>query len=567
MARDGLSERYQGLAANFSLVPNLFHCQREFPSVIAAEQALVDAILVSEGGLSQNQRQALLHSVASVWPSQYCLNLFGCPSPPSSDLDSALSRFGMKLARYGAWCSRLDAEDLAAANFGEPSIIQAVATIALGHFFCTLAEGLRPDLDKGLDPISSISLPPSDLPEWIGTQGPYIREPSGDSESLQPPFRALVELLGFVPNLLRIQGTHPPIVQSQVGLLEAVLAPEEHLSQIQKHQILLALSTCNGNTYLVAVHSQILSLLGVTAADSDQIIENIDQAAIPLSERVLLRELSKLRVGPERDRRQVDIELLRSHGFSEAEIVEGLTVAALANMLATVQFGLGPLPDFPPRRVFNPKDLYLSEAECRPSPIESPIDDPDSGHVSRVKSGDTDAFEDLVRRHSRRVFGTLSGLLGNIDDARDATQDVFLKAFQHIDRFQGRSKFSTWLTSIAINTGTELLRQRRPTESLDGADDEQDFRPRQIQSWVDNPEQLLAKTQVNDLVRRGVLRLPEIYRVAVLMRDINQLPTEEAAAALGLSIPALKARVLRGRLMLRESLAPHFSRSGGDRDV
>jgi len=148
-----------------------------------------------------------------------------------------------------------------------------------------------------------------------------------------------------------------------------------------------------------------------------------------------------------------------------------------------------------------------------------------------------------------------------LDDARDLTQDVFLKAFENIGRFQGRSKFSTWLTSIAINTGTELLRQRKPSESLAEMEEDEGFRPRQVQRWEDNPEQMCSASQVNDLVREAILRLPEKYRVAVLLRDINQLSTEEAAAALDLSIPALKARVLRGRLMLRESLAPHFIRT------
>jgi len=91
-------------------------------------------------------------------------------------------------------------------------------------------------------------------------------------------------------------------------------------------------------------------------------------------------------------------------------------------------------------------------------------------------------------------------------------------------------------------------------------EDDEGFRPRQVQRWEDNPEQMCSASQVNDLVREAVLRLPEKYRVAVLLRDINQLSTEEAAAAMELSIPALKARVLRGRLMLRESLAPHFIR-------
>jgi RNA polymerase sigma-70 factor (ECF subfamily) len=257
---------------------------------------------------------------------------------------------------------------------------------------------------------------------------------------------------------------------------------------------------------------------------------------------------------------------LREHGFTEPQIIEATAVAAFTNFLSIVQFGLSPVPDFPPHRVFTRKDLYPSDPHLRPTSDDRFVD-PDSSLVAQVKEGNTEVFAELVRRHTRRVFGTLAGLLGNIDDARDSTQDVFLKAFQNIDKFQGRSKFSTWIMSITVNTGTELLRQRRPTESLDDTDDESCFRPRQVQSWLPDPEQQLAKAQINDLVRQGVVRLPEKYRVALLLRDINQIPTEEVARALNLSVPALKARVLRGRLMLRESLAPHFSCPRGGSDV
>src|SRR5436309_1083757 len=88
---------------------------------------------------------------------------------------------------------------------------------------------------------------------------------------------------------------------------------------------------------------------------------------------------------------------------------------------------------------------------------------------------------------------------------------------------------------------------------------------RQVQSWLPDPEQQLAKAQINDLVRQTVVRVPEKYRVALLLRDINQIPAEEVATALNFSVPALKARVLRERLMLRESLAPHFSLTLRDR--
>ena len=166
-----------------------------------------------------------------------------------------------------------------------------------------------------------------------------------------------------------------------------------------------------------------------------------------------------------------------------------------------------------------------------------------------------------MNRHSRRVYRTLLGVLGDPEEARDAMQDTFLKAFQHLSGFQGRSSFSTWLVSIASNTGLQRLRERKPAESLDeaGPDSEDGFRPRQVQSWTDNPEQLYSKAEMRALVENGVMRLPAKYRVVLVLRDLEQMSTEETAAALGLGISALKARILRGRLMLREALAPHFA--------
>jgi RNA polymerase sigma-70 factor (ECF subfamily) len=142
-------------------------------------------------------------------------------------------------------------------------------------------------------------------------------------------------------------------------------------------------------------------------------------------------------------------------------------------------------------------------------------------------------------------------------------QDTFLKAFKHIGSFERRSKFSTWLLMIASNTGIQRLRERRPFESLDDAriTAEEEFRPRQVRSWADNPEQLYSNTELRELIEQEIMKLPVKYRVVLMLRDIEQLSTEEAAAALGLPIPALKTRVCRARLMLRESLAPHFATS------
>jgi RNA polymerase sigma-70 factor (ECF subfamily) len=140
-------------------------------------------------------------------------------------------------------------------------------------------------------------------------------------------------------------------------------------------------------------------------------------------------------------------------------------------------------------------------------------------------------------------------------------QDTFLKAFQHLGEFQGRSRFSTWLVSIAGNTGVQRLRERRRLENLqeDDPQSEEGFRPRQLRAWTDDPESLYSKAEMNAIVESGVMGLPAKYRVVLVLRDLEQLPVEEAASALGLGIPAFKARLLRGRLMLREALAPHFS--------
>ena len=142
-------------------------------------------------------------------------------------------------------------------------------------------------------------------------------------------------------------------------------------------------------------------------------------------------------------------------------------------------------------------------------------------------------------------------------------QDTLLNAFKHIGGFQGRSKFSTWLVSIARNTALQVLRGRKSIESLDqsGNEEDQDFRPRQVRAWQDNPEQCHSKSEIRQLVERGILGLHAKYRVVVMLRDIEQLSTDDVARQLGVSVPAVMRRLLRGRLMLRELLAPHFTTS------
>jgi len=260
-----------------------------------------------------------------------------------------------------------------------------------------------------------------------------------------------------------------------------------------------------------------------------------------------------------------NVVLLRNQGFTDEQILEAVVMTSFTNFLNTLQFGLGSEADFPPRLVFPPTSSKVANLfASRARPTEGSLaTDADAEAVAKVQSGDVDAFEDLINRHSRRVYRTLVGILGNPEEARDAMQDTFLKAFQHLGDFQGRSKFSTWLVSIASNTGLQLLRDRKHLQHLDddAVDPEEGFRPQQIRAWSDDPEQLYSKSEVRTLVEEHVMKLPAKYRVVLMLRDIEQLSIEEAAAALSLGIPAVKSRHLRGRLMLREALTPHFTAS------
>jgi len=279
----------------------------------------------------------------------------------------------------------------------------------------------------------------------------------------------------------------------------------------------------------------------------------------------LLDVMAKLAEEPAEFSRE-DIDFIRSQGFSDEQILQAVVTTAFSRFLRTVECGIGVAPDFPLRRNFRslePKTLHLSVPEQRHT-VTTVFVDPDADWVARVQGGDLNAFEELMNRHSLRVYRTLIGLLGNPEDARDAMQDTFLKAFQHLGGFEGRAKFSTWMVSIASNTAIQRLRERKPVESLDDDfESEECFRPRQVQAWTDDPEQLYSQTEMRSLIESSVMKLPAKYRVVLMLRDIDQLPVEDAAAALSLSLPAFKARLLRGRLMLREALAPHFAARSG----
>jgi RNA polymerase sigma-70 factor, ECF subfamily len=541
----------------YGILPNLFRVQNELPKVVQAEEQLIHAILLTEGSLSRDVKHGLLSVVARARRNNYCWSLHSRNGSEHSDCSSLLGRAAVKLASTGCTFSADDVGSLLRAGFNVESLLDVILTVALGQLLCTLSEALDPELEfeprTALDPLP---LPQPALDASTNVR-PYLTEPPRRSFDFAP-YATLRDTIGFIPSLFHAQGSRPDVIEAEVNAIEQIVVPEEHLSRTQKEATLLVLAAANANAYCVALQTQILAALGTPEDEIRQLTVNLRQASLSSSDFVLYEETKKLSWPVSGN--EFSADRLRSAAFSSAQIFEACATAALGNFFATLQFGTGCIPDFAPEHVFTPKDLYRFAVQVRPISDVAAPDDPDSELVRQTQSGNKDAFEELVRRHNRRIFGTLAGILGDLDDARDATQEAFLKAFEHIGRFEGRSKFSTWLTSIAVNNATETLRRRKPTDSLDDIATDEDFRPRQVQQWERDPEEILSATQRNTLVREAVSRLPYKYRVAVLLRDISQFSTEDAATTLGLSVPALKARVLRGRLMLRESLAVHFVR-------
>ncbi len=188
--------------------------------------------------------------------------------------------------------------------------------------------------------------------------------------------------------------------------------------------------------------------------------------------------------------------------------------------------------------------------------------------VNAARGGDIGAFEQLVRRYDRNVFRIAQHITQNREDAEDVVQDAFLKAFQNLEQFQGQSKFYTWLVRIAVNEALMRLRRRRPERMVSLDEDIQtgeDAIPREVADWAPNPEQLYKQAELRDILQRTIQGLPSSFRTVFVLRDVEGLSTEETADALGLSIPAVKSRLLRARLQLRERLTKYFKKQrGGD---
>jgi RNA polymerase sigma-70 factor, ECF subfamily len=183
--------------------------------------------------------------------------------------------------------------------------------------------------------------------------------------------------------------------------------------------------------------------------------------------------------------------------------------------------------------------------------------------VQASKNGDVTAFEQLVKRYDRKLFRIAHSVTHNREDSQDAVQEAFFKAFQNSGQFRADSQFSTWLTRITVNQSLMKLRKQRAIREVSLDEDFQadgDMLPMEVTDWAPNPEQLYRASELRDILIKTLRDLRPILRTVFVLHDLEGLSTDQTAEVLGSSHAAVKSRLWRARLQLRERLNPYFSK-------
>lgn len=180
--------------------------------------------------------------------------------------------------------------------------------------------------------------------------------------------------------------------------------------------------------------------------------------------------------------------------------------------------------------------------------------------VREARQGNMAAFELLIRRHTDKLFRIAFRVTKCHEDAEEVVQDAFIKALNKLHSFEERSRFSTWLTRIAINTALMKIRGKDTFKTVSLSDDENstDIIPDEVVDWRPNPEQLYSRVELREILVKALDSLPHHYRTIIVLRDVEGFSVAESAEILGLSVTAVKARLLRARLQLREKLNRYF---------
>ena len=181
--------------------------------------------------------------------------------------------------------------------------------------------------------------------------------------------------------------------------------------------------------------------------------------------------------------------------------------------------------------------------------------------VHATRNGDVSAFEQLVKRYDRKLFRIAQGVMHNAEDSQDAVQEAFFKAYQNLDSFREESQFSTWLIRITLNVSLMKLRKQRSMRevSLDDSSTDGSILPIEVTDWAPNPEQLYWASELRAILLKALTEMQPILRIVFVIRDIEGLSIDQAAEVLSLSQAAVKARLWRARLQLRERLTGYFA--------
>ena len=190
----------------------------------------------------------------------------------------------------------------------------------------------------------------------------------------------------------------------------------------------------------------------------------------------------------------------------------------------------------------------------------------EAGLIARIVAGERELFHELIRPYERMVYLTLFAIVKNESEAEDGAQEAVISAYRHLASFRGDAKFSTWLTTIAINEGRKRLRKAKGSaeESIEeqGADHSGDFTPAPLTDWREIPLEALERKELRQALRSAVTELPGIYRQVFILRDVEGLNIEETAEALGINRGAVKVRLHRARMKLQKHLAPFLKAAG-----
>jgi len=180
--------------------------------------------------------------------------------------------------------------------------------------------------------------------------------------------------------------------------------------------------------------------------------------------------------------------------------------------------------------------------------------------IARIVSGEKELFHELIRPYERMVYLTVFSILKNEAEAEDAAQEAVISAYRHLGSFRAEAKFSTWLTTIAINEGRKRLRRAKGAtfESIDEQEEEKggDFTPAQLTDWREIPLEALERKELREALRKAVAELPDTYRQVFTLRDLEEFNIEETAQALGINTGVAKVRLHRARVMLQKRLVP-----------